>query len=127
LYQNSTGTGNTAVGFGALGIQGNGNDSNQAVIGNPGMTSIGGYVAWSNLSDGRFKKNIKENVPGLEFIKQLRPITYTLDVTSLNKFIRPTPSKDRSGKTITPSANETAAIQQKEQALKKSLTPCNHR
>jgi hypothetical protein len=40
-------------------------------------------------SDGRFKKNIQENVPGLEFINQLRPITYNLDITGLNKFRRP--------------------------------------
>ena len=36
-------------------------------------------------SDGRFKKNIKENVAGLEFITQLRPVTYTYDIHALNK------------------------------------------
>ena len=57
---------------------------NQVVIGNSAVTSIGGYAGWTNFSDGRFKKNIREDVPGLEFIKLLRPITYTLDVTTLN-------------------------------------------
>lgn len=129
LYTNTTGNENIALGYDAdvnasgyfnsivIGEGATGTGSNHAVIGNPDMTSIGGYVAWSNLSDGRFKKNVKENVPGLEFIKQLQPITYTLDVTGLNKFIRPTPSKDKNGKTITPSANETAAIQEKEKIV----------
>jgi len=62
--------------------------SNQVRIGNSSITSIGGYVAWTDLpSDVRFKKNIKENVPGLEFINQLRPVTYNMDVTKLNQFL----------------------------------------
>ncbi len=38
------------------------------------------------FSDGRYKKNIKENVPGITFIKNLRPITYTVNVQSLNEY-----------------------------------------
>ena len=45
----------TAIGF--LTIV---NASNKAVIGNNSVTVIGGHVGWSILSDGRFKKNIKE-------------------------------------------------------------------
>jgi len=67
----------------ALGYNASVYASNQAVIGNPYVTSIGGYAAWTNFSDGRYKKNIRQDVPGLDFIEQLRPITYTLDVTSL--------------------------------------------
>ncbi len=37
------------------------------------------------LSDGPFKKNITEDVPGLAFITKLRPVTYTLDIESLDK------------------------------------------
>ncbi len=59
--------------------------SNQARIGNSATTSIGGYASWTNLSDGRFKKNVKEDVKGLEFIMKLRPVTYQLDIVSLNK------------------------------------------
>lgn len=60
--------------------------SNQVRIGNSLVTSIGGAVKWSVVSDGRFKRNIKENVPGLAFINLLRPVTYNLDVTALRKF-----------------------------------------
>jgi hypothetical protein len=59
--------------------------SNQVWIGNTGVASIGGQVGWTTFSDGRFKKNIKENVPGLAFINQLKPVTYTLDISGLKK------------------------------------------
>lgn len=65
--------------------------SNQVRIGNDMVTSIGGYANWTNLSDGRFKKNMKEDVPGLEFITKLRPVTYTLDIDGLEKALE-TPS-----------------------------------
>ncbi len=56
-------------------------------LGNEDVTSIGGYVGWSNLSDGRFKTEIKSSVPGLSFIMKLRPVMYRLDVDKLNKFL----------------------------------------
>lgn len=57
--------------------------SSQARIGNSVTNSIGGYAYWTNFSDGRYKKNIKENVKGTDFIMRLRPITYQLDVTGI--------------------------------------------
>jgi hypothetical protein len=57
--------------------------SNQARIGNSSTTSIGGFTNWTNISDGRYKKNIREDVKGLDFIMKLRPVTYQLDVTNL--------------------------------------------
>ena len=59
--------------------------SNQVRIGNTLVISIGGYASWSNISDGRIKKNVKENVSGLEFINKLRPVTYTLDIHAIDK------------------------------------------
>jgi hypothetical protein len=59
--------------------------SSQARIGNSSTVSIGGYVGWSNISDGRYKKDIKENVKGLDFIMKLQPVTYHLDVSGLSK------------------------------------------
>ena len=59
--------------------------SSQARIGNSATNSIGGYANWTNLSDSRFKKNIKENVVGLDFIMKLKPVTYNLDVTKLSR------------------------------------------
>jgi hypothetical protein len=61
--------------------------SSQARIGNSATSSIGGYVGWSNISDGRFKKNIQENVKGLDFIMKLHPVTYQLDVQGISSFL----------------------------------------
>ena len=52
--------------------------SNQVVLGNGAVTSIGGAVSWSVISDGRFKTDVQANVPGLDFISKFRPVTYTL-------------------------------------------------
>lgn len=54
--------------------------SNKIRLGNASVTSIGGQVGWTNFSDIRVKKNIKENVPGLRFINLLKPITYNFDL-----------------------------------------------
>src|SRR3954468_24495464 len=40
----------------------------------------------SIFSDGRYKKDVKENVLGLVFINSLRPITYTVNVPGLNEY-----------------------------------------
>jgi trimeric autotransporter adhesin len=63
------------------------NLSNQAVIGNASTSSIGGFQNWSNYSDARMKKNVQENVPGLDFINKLRPVTYNRDVTIANEIL----------------------------------------
>ncbi len=61
--------------------------SNQVRVGSSTVTSIGGFTNWTNVSDSRFKENIKEDVPGLEFINELKPVTYTLDVNGISKFL----------------------------------------
>ena len=73
----------TALGYNAIPTA-----SNQVRIGNTSVTSIGGKVSWSTFSDGRFKKEVKEDVSGLEFINQLRPVSYTLDENAIDKFLR---------------------------------------
>jgi hypothetical protein len=61
--------------------------SNKVRIGNNAVTSIGGAVGWTNYSDERIKDNVKENVPGLEFIKALRPVTYHFNVAKENALL----------------------------------------
>ncbi len=58
-----------------------------ARFGNAATVSYGGWAGWTNVSDGRYKKNVKENVPGIEFINKLRPVTYTLDASGLDAFL----------------------------------------
>ncbi len=61
--------------------------SNQVRIGNSEVTSIGGQVSWSTLSDGRFKRDLRRDVSGLEFINELQPVSYALDNSGLRKFL----------------------------------------
>jgi hypothetical protein len=112
LYNNTTGSYNAAAGLGALETNSTGNyntalgayadvassnlsnataigygavvtASNSMVFGNTSVTSIGGYASWTTFSDGRYKKNIDRNVPGLAFINMLDPVSYTLDVDAI--------------------------------------------
>lgn len=99
LLSNITGNNITAIGFGsdvigtalnnasALGTLSAVNASNKVVIGNPSIGTIGGFANWSNLSDGRFKSQIKENVPGLDFILKLKPITYHFEARRFEHFL----------------------------------------
>ncbi len=94
LYSNNSGTHNTAFGYNAyftadnldnttcIGMNSGGisNVSNRVEIGNNSVTWIGGQVGWSTYSDARIKNQVQENVPGLSFITQLRPVTYHLDI-----------------------------------------------
>jgi len=93
---NTTGSFNTAIGYYAggnnpgdltnttsIGYQATATASNQVRIGNSSVTGIGGYANRSNISDGRAKKNIKADVPGLDFINLLQPVTYNLDLDAM--------------------------------------------
>jgi len=97
-YLNATGHNRTGVGVSAnstgaaydnstgLGYQADCTAGNQVRIGNSSVTSIGGYANWSNISDSRFKKNVQEDIKGLEFITTLRPVTYTLNLSAIEGF-----------------------------------------
>ncbi len=63
--------------------------SNQVRIGDAAVTSIGGQVGWTTISDGRYKTNVKSNVPGLDFILRLKPVTYNLDADKIEQKLRP--------------------------------------
>ena len=74
----------------------------QARFGNSATNSIGGYADWTNFSDGRYKKDIKEDVKGLDFIMRLRPVTYHLDVTGIRAHLgQKAPADEGTRKSIT--------------------------
>ncbi len=94
---NTTGSGNTAIGYAANVSSGNltnasalgyfayATASNQIMLGNSSITAIEAYAPYTDISDGRVKKNVKENVPGLAFINTLRPVTYNYDIHTANQ------------------------------------------
>jgi hypothetical protein len=98
LDVNITGSYNTAIGYNTgpnsenlfnttcVGIDATATADNMVRIGNTFVTSIGGQVGWTTLSDGRFKEDVKEDVPGLAFITQLRPVSYKINRHAVNDF-----------------------------------------
>jgi trimeric autotransporter adhesin len=72
----------TAIGFGAVV-----NASNKIRLGNTAVSAIEGQVPFTTPSDGRFKINIKENVSGLDFSMQLRPVTYNFKTSAFDNFL----------------------------------------
>ena len=72
----------TAVGYVAVATA-----SNQIMLGNTAVTSVMAAGSFVVYSDGRFKRDIKSNVPGLDFINQLRPVTYHYNIHALNTHI----------------------------------------
>lgn len=64
-----------------------GGNSNTIELGNTSVSWIGGQVGFFNYSDGRIKKNVQDNVPGLSFITKLRPVTYHFDLHKQNEMV----------------------------------------
>jgi hypothetical protein len=125
LYGNTIGSGNTAIGAytdlttgtlsntTAIGCGTIVTASNQVRIGNSNVTSIGGYAAWSNFSDGRAKKNIRANVPGLSFIKRLQPVTYNLDLDAIDELLKIDKTGNSKDKQAKPLSQELINIRNK--------------
>ncbi|TAD86038.1 MAG: hypothetical protein EAY75_09740 [Bacteroidetes bacterium] len=92
-----SGSNNTMVGGGADALNVNANFSNSTALGagaiidrsnmvrlgNSSVTRLEAAVSLTTPSDGRIKTDVRENVPGLDFITLLRPVTYHYD---LNKW-----------------------------------------
>ena len=91
-FTNTTGSFNVAVGEAsdfalnnlqnavAIGFTAVVDAFNTVRIGNSSMVSIGGQVGWTTISDRRVKTNLREDVPGLNFITLLRPVSYNYNL-----------------------------------------------
>ena len=130
FFRGTPGDNNTVIGYNSGGGDNFGNStaigsaayysaSNQIRIGNASVTSIGGYVDWSNISDGRVKKNIKQNVPGLEFINKLKPVTYNLNLEAADRIMQVPvqTSQSKESKVNQPTQQVLAARKAKEQIV----------
>ncbi|HLF63361.1 MAG TPA: tail fiber domain-containing protein [Saprospiraceae bacterium] len=63
----------------ALGTNATVNASYKVRIGGSSVTVVEGQVAYSWPSDGRFKENIHDDVKGLDFILELKPVSYNFN------------------------------------------------
>lgn len=117
LIFSTSGSNNTAVGYYALSNNSGFSNStalgantvisasNQVRLGNNAVTSIGGQVAWTTLSDARFKTENSKKVPGIDFIKKLRPVTYYVNHEAMNAFLEVPKGKDVVDRTSANSQN----------------------
>lgn len=99
MGNNTTGNNNTAIGnlsntslsglgnATAIGHQSVVNASNKVRLGNASVSVIEGQVAYSNPSDARFKNDVKADVPGLDFILKLKPVTYHFDTKKFDEHL----------------------------------------
>jgi hypothetical protein len=127
LESNHTGSSNTGLGHAAdisdgltnataVGANAYVDASNKVRIGSSWVTSIGGQVGWTVFSDGRYKRNIKEDVPGLAFINTLRPVSYSVNVQGLREYYRKGRKQlDSYSRQTTNNDKVQAAIQQGEE------------
>lgn len=96
LGGNKTGNNNTALGFSAdvaadelsnataIGSGAIVDASDKVRIGDPSVSSYSCQVNWTAGSDARIKDQVQENVHGLDFINQLRPVTFHYNVSKQN-------------------------------------------
>ena len=101
LFSNTTGNANTAIGRAAnvslgdllnataIGANALVNASNKVRLGDIFVTVVEGPVAYSFPSDSRFKRNVQEAVKGLEFIMNLRPVTYQFEASKYQAHVAP--------------------------------------
>ncbi|MCC6600038.1 MAG: tail fiber domain-containing protein [Crocinitomicaceae bacterium] len=107
---NTTGSDNTCIGFYA-GVNSGGlsnataigsgcvvDASNRVYVGNTSVSQIKGQVNFSTYSDRRIKNDIRENVPGIDFISRLRPVTYHYDIDEENRLLNIEDTYDWDGK-----------------------------
>ncbi|TAL58458.1 MAG: hypothetical protein EPN85_11585, partial [Bacteroidetes bacterium] len=94
----STGDNNTAIGYmadvsfnltnsTAIGSNASVTASNKGRFGDVNVNPVETQTAWTTVSDGRFKFNVKEEVAGLDFIKKLRPVMYQFDTKKFDAFL----------------------------------------
>lgn len=81
----------------SIGYQAYAAASNQIMLGNSSVNSVKAAGSYVIYSDGRFKKDIREEVPGLTFINALRPVTYHYDIHGLNAYMQPAKTKEKLG------------------------------
>lgn len=72
----------------AFGFQSVATENSQLMLGAASLAKLFCSVALTVFSDGRYKNNIREDVPGLAFINKLRPVTYHLNVHSIDNVLR---------------------------------------
>jgi len=84
IGSNATVTGSNSV---LIGYNNTLEASNEVYMGNTTTTTIGGAVNWAAISDKRFKRVVQTDIPGLDFILALKPVSYQFDLEKMQSFV----------------------------------------
>jgi trimeric autotransporter adhesin len=68
---------------------------NRVEIGYTSVTWIGGNAMWDTYSYHRTKDNVREDVPGLDFIMKLKPVSYNLNIHRQNQLVYGDKTKEK--------------------------------
>lgn len=79
------------------------NGSNTMRLGNAMLMQVETQFNYTIVSDKRFKYNVQDDVPGLDFITRLRPVTYNFDTRKFDEHVH------ADSKTFDPSKNDYSA------------------
>ena len=72
------------------------NASNKIRVGDSSITVIEGQVNFSSPSDRRFKYDVEETIPGLQFINALRPVQYKFDYKKFDDHVNQNITREKS-------------------------------
>jgi trimeric autotransporter adhesin len=90
LNPNATFSNSTALGAGAIIDR-----ANMIRLGSSTITRLEAAVNLTVPSDGRVKRDVRENIPGLEFVAKLRPVSYYYDLNKWDALMGRNPSDRR--------------------------------
>lgn len=115
FYASPSFTGNPPINNAfVIGNRGLINSSHSGTLGNLSTQKLTGYVNFGTASDGRMKKQIREDIHGLDFILALRPVSYQVDALKLDQFLRKGMEEISAGKKETLSTEEKAKARERQ-------------
>ena len=102
----------------AIGYNSRVDASNKVVIGNTSVTTIGGYANWQNLSDKRYKKQIRKESNHLDFILKLAPVSYQYNTVKMVREEQSQMASFEKASTSESNARSSELVEEKAAALK---------
>lgn len=84
----------------ALGYNSRPTASNTIRLGNSSIADVEAFAPYTDISDGRYKRDVQATVPGLDFIRRLRPLSYHLDAAAIARHLKEDYQRDTSGQLV---------------------------
>jgi len=109
-------TNSTSIGYYAPTV-----NNNRIRMGNASTVGVGAQIGWTSYSDARIKTNVQANVPGLDFVTKLRPVTYRFDIHTQNRIMGVNDESDYPEKYEIEKITQTGFIAQEVEMVAKEI------